>query len=228
MQCLYLVGTYSHIIIIFRCLKLGKFWKHSTYITIFNSICIKLYRNGGGYGYDGCGDDDDRPRHVPLNTCVYIALFYQIYATSNATHKIQFIPILIKISILNPFWNIFRNKFHFKDSECIELVMMSASRASKKKKKTQTYYSHRLSLSFSLLLLLDSRIRAQWVKEYTVRYVCAAGGAFGVAVVPAFTRLAFDRLGLFLFFVCHSLCVVAVFGLGYIVCRMPYAISIGR
>lgn len=39
----------------------------------------------------------------------------KLYRWRKASHKIQFIPILIKISILNPHWNIFPNKFHFKD-----------------------------------------------------------------------------------------------------------------
>lgn len=40
----------------------------------------------------------------------------EAYSSLRARRIHQFIPILIKISILNPHWNIFPNKFHFKDS----------------------------------------------------------------------------------------------------------------
>lgn len=47
-------------------------------------------------------------------------------------HKIQFIHILIKrISILNPFWNIFPNKFHFKNAIQVCWVIMTLTTCSK-------------------------------------------------------------------------------------------------
>lgn len=69
-------------------------------------------------------------------------------------------------------------------------------------RKTQTYYSHRLSLSFSLLLCVCGGQDANGAGEQASERVC--DGAFGIVVVPELSR--YDRLGYFYFLVSFSLC----------------------